>query len=764
MKLKTRLQYGLLMLVLVSALVIPEIAALAQEAQQTQQVQQMPPFDVNRIRRATVYITQVSMTGVTPVIHCQSTGTLISRDGLILTNTHSTVPSPDCPGDTLMIALSTQEGQSPITAYQAEIVQANIGLDLAILQITREFDGRFIGRESLALPFVELADSNAVELDDTIWVVGYPGIADDPVTEIRASVLGFMGEPRGGGKSWFKIEVDPNAVEGEISGTMSGGGAYNREGAMMGIPTTAPITRQNAVTECRLIQDTNNDGLINPNDRCVPLGGTINVLRPSNFARPLFQSASLGLQLQQYTNTSTTALVTETPVFENLFFASSISNDLPVTVIDRLPAGSSSLYLFFDYRNMTPETVYELRVNLQGIPAAQFELSPVRWSGGQNGLWYIGTEGQPLPNGTYDFTLYINGLQAAEPAVISVGGTGSEEPAFRSPEFALFEANQAFGEGYILGVGSTISARFIYNNMVNGAQWTQEWIYNGQRVGDPVTLRWSEETPNGSKTVSITSPNGFPPGPYRLRLYIEGRLAALSDFVVAGAREGAFPRVFSEMHFAVSDSPTEAVSARPISTFSNVTDRIYAMFNWEQISAGTLWQMRWSIDGIPFYDQIIPWTGPSEGQNFLVEISAVGALPDGRYRVDLLINNVILESAEMTLGIGQLPIDPFTEADGVQLRGQVVDAATGEGIPDLSVVIISDQFSIEDYVAQQDQVYAMATTDRDGFFQLDRPLQYDAPYSFLIAADGYLPIPADGIQVTRESPNPLDMYIALTRG
>ena len=139
-------------------------------------------------------------------------------------------------------------------------------------------------------------------------------------------------------------------------------------------------------------------------------------------------------------------------------------------------------------------------------------------------------------------------------------------------------------------------------------------------------------------------------------------------------------------------------------------------------------------------------------------------LPDGRYRLDLLINNVILQSRELTLGIGQLPIDPFTEAEGVQLRGQVVDAATGQGIADLTLVIISDQYSIEDYVAQREQVYALATADCHGFFQLDRPLQYDLPYSFLIASDGYLPIPADGITVTRETPNPLDMYIALTRG
>jgi hypothetical protein len=726
--------------------------------------QTSPPFDIDRVRRATVYITQVSLSGVKPIIHCQSTGTLISRDGLILTNAHSTLVSTDCPGDTLMIALSTETDEPPITTYQAEIVQVDEGLDLAILQINREFDGRIIESGSLALPFVEFADSNSVQLDDTIWVVGYPGVADDPVAEVRASVLGFMAEPGGSGKSWFKIEVDPTAVPGEIGGTMSGGGAYNRDGQLIGIPTTAPITQQNAITECRLIQDTNNDGLINQNDNCLPLGGSINVLRPSNFARPLFQGAYLGLQLEEFTESTGVSLSTEPPTFSDLFFASSISNEMPTTVISSLPAGSSSLYLFFDYRNMTPETIYELQVSVQGTPTARFSLSPVRWSGGQSGLWFIGTEGQPLPNGSYEFTLSINGVQAADPAIITVGGVAEANPTFRSPEFALFDGENAFGEGYVLGTGTTIEARFIYNNVPDGTSWTQEWLYNGTRVRDPIEASWSETDASGSKTIPINSPNGFPPGTYRLKLYIEGELATLADFVVAGAREAAFPRVFSNTHFVVAESPVEAINATPISTFSNTTDRIYALFNWEQISPGTLWQMRWSIDNVPFFNQIAPWSGFSSGENYLVELSAVGGLPDGTYRLELLINNVVLQSETIQLGIGQLPIDPLTQAEGVQLRGQVIDSATGEGIPNLTLIIISEQYSIEDYVGQRDQVYALAMTDRNGVFQLDRPLQYDAPYSLLIAADGYLPIPADGVTVTPETPNPLDMLISLTRG
>ncbi|HEX2621366.1 MAG TPA: serine protease, partial [Phototrophicaceae bacterium] len=351
----------------------------------------VPPFDFDRVRRATVFIMQTELVAGKPVITCVSSGTLVSRDGLILTNAHSTVQSTDCPGDQLIIALSVRPGEPPVGTYQADVIDANVGLDIALLRVTREYDGRVINPTDLALPFVELDNSDEVQLDDTLWVVGYPGIGDDPVAEARVTVPGFTSEPGGGEKSWFKITVDPESTLGSITGIMSGGGAYNRVGKLVGIPTTAPITRVAAVSECRLVQDTNSDGLVNQNDNCIPLGGTINVLRPSNFAALLLRSASLGLKVSKLSEVPTTRQIIDTPRVTRMFFASSVSNNTPASVISNLPTGSTSLYLFFDYENMTPETVYEMLVTIRGIPAPAFSLSPVRWSGGERGLWYIGT-------------------------------------------------------------------------------------------------------------------------------------------------------------------------------------------------------------------------------------------------------------------------------------------------------------------------------------------------------------------------------------
>src|SRR5215813_12551627 len=129
-------------------------------------------FDLERVEQATVFIMQAT-SGTQPTITCIGSGTLVSRDGLILTNAHNTVTNRNCPGDTLIVALSVRLDEPPVPIYRADIAQADPGLDLALLRIARQNDGRVIDPSTLNLPFVELGDSTGLKLDDTVTTVGY---------------------------------------------------------------------------------------------------------------------------------------------------------------------------------------------------------------------------------------------------------------------------------------------------------------------------------------------------------------------------------------------------------------------------------------------------------------------------------------------------------------------------------------------------------------------------------------------------------------
>ena len=718
-------------------------------------------FDVARIQRATVLVMQTFTANGVAQITCVSSGTLVSPDGLILTSAHGTVTNSSCPGNSLVISLNVREGEPPVPSFRAELSQVDAGLDIALLRITAEVNGQPIAPEDLSLPFVELADSESIRLDDTIFVVGYPGIGDDTVATVQATIQGFNAEPRGGERSWFKFRGIGGSTD--VSGTMSGGGAYSRDGLLVGIPTTAPLARAVDVANCVQIQDTNEDSLINNSDSCVPLGGSINALRPSKFAQALLQSAQLNLTVTRPEGTRVPSGLP--PRISGMFFASSVNNGMPTTVLSELPSGSSSLYLFFDYENMTPETVYELRVAVNGSTSPVFSLPPVRWSGGESGLWHIGLIGQPLPNGELSFALLIDGQLAADPRVIHVGTAADPSPTFRSIAFLLTDGNQqTFGNGYILGIGTTVTAQFTYDNMSDGLEWAGIWYFNGVELAPRVGGAWQTGVSNGSQSTSFNVPSGLLPGRYRLELYIQGTLSALADFTVAGAREDIRPRVFSNERFTIAADDQEALTSRPVTAVTNVIQSLYAVFDWEALAVGTLWQMRWSVDDRVFFDSIVPWSLAENGQNYLAKLSAEPAIPDGRYKLELLMNGILLRAIEVEIGIGQLPLDLFRDSEGVLLRGRVIDSDTRLGVPNVTIFVLSEQYSVVDFTGLTEQVYTAAVTDRNGRFQFNQLLAFGVTYSLIIAADGYLPVTADGIEVDNASDNPLERDIYLIRG
>ena len=70
--------------------------------------------------------------------------------------------------------------------------------------------------------------------------------------------------------------------------------AADGEGYLIGIPTQLGYGGDDQYVDCRVLVDTNRDGIIDDRDSCVPTGGFINALRPINLAMPLIEAASQG--------------------------------------------------------------------------------------------------------------------------------------------------------------------------------------------------------------------------------------------------------------------------------------------------------------------------------------------------------------------------------------------------------------------------------------------------------------------------------------
>ncbi len=702
-------------------------------------------------KRATVFIYQAESGEDRLNITCVSAGTLISADGLIISNAGGVARSGQCHGDTLIVSLNVDLAEPPIPKYRAEVASLDRGLDIALLRISRELDGRLIASDDLPiLPFVAIGRSQDVDIDDNLTFVGYGGIGNEPVASSRGTVTAFLAEPPSS-RAWLKTRA-------EIPGAMAGGGAYNTSGELIGIPTNAPLAGLASDANCRFLDDSNGDGLVNGSDHCVPLGDFISTVRPIDLAQSMIRGARLGLDVDLASQAADPALPISPPRISRMFFSPSTQAGMPSTVVGALPSNTRNLYLFFDYDNMAADMVYELRVTRDGIPERVFSLPPVRWSGGEKGLWHIGAREQAWANGAYEFTLLVNGASLGSQQIL-VGGGMEQRGQFSDIAFGTLDhAGNLMGNGSIVPISSVAYARFLHANMRLGMPWSVIWYFQGAEFARTSDI-WSEAS-HGSKVISIGPEGGLLPGEYRLELYIDGGLSATADFFVAGSPGAPLPSIFSNLRFVSAASPEQARMASALTSFPTGVANLYALFDWQRIETGAPWSLRLLVDEQIFFEGAYRWTRGRSGSDFPI---AIPAPPDGSYELQLLMNKLLLADAQSTVGIGQLPIDRFAQFEGSLLSGTVIDAATKRGIPNISIVLISEDYAASEFEWQSEQLVDLTTSDRNGAFQFARPLEFDTNYSVVIEADGYIPQAADGFSFpqTQASAN---ITIEMVRG
>lgn len=298
-------------------------------------------------------------------------GTIISPDGLILTNCHVADPlsmgmSPyDIPRiDYLGVSLTIRSDQLPKLSYLAEVVASDPYLDLAVIRVTHKLDLSPVNRASLNLPYLEPGNSDDLEIGDELNIFGYPGIGGETLTFTRGVVSGFTLDAAIDGRAWIKTDTT-------IAGGNSGGTAVNQDGFLVGVPTEAGrggLGDRNEYVDCRPVADTNGNNRLDAGDTCVPIGGFINALRPVKLAGPLIQAARAGLDYQGARDEPAPGPSTGQALLSNFFFAPGVNEfDQPTTVIYSLPLGARSLYLFFDYEGMADGMTVEMVASLDGV-------------------------------------------------------------------------------------------------------------------------------------------------------------------------------------------------------------------------------------------------------------------------------------------------------------------------------------------------------------------------------------------------------------
>ena len=215
-------------------------------------------------------------------------GTVISDDGLILTNAHVILSDRYYDVVDLVVSITEEQDRPPEPMFYADVIQADEPLDLAVIKVRSTLDGSPANFSALGIDPVPLGNSESLRLGDPIVIIGYPGIGGETITLTRGEVSGFTSEEAYGNRAFIKTSAT-------IAGGNSGGLASTPQGEIIGIPTQVGSGNiENMIVDCRALADTNRDGVIDQGDNCVPTGGFINALRPVRLALPLIDAAIAG--------------------------------------------------------------------------------------------------------------------------------------------------------------------------------------------------------------------------------------------------------------------------------------------------------------------------------------------------------------------------------------------------------------------------------------------------------------------------------------
>ncbi|HNB52137.1 MAG TPA: trypsin-like peptidase domain-containing protein [Anaerolineales bacterium] len=370
-------------------------------------------------------------------------GTIISADGLILTNAHVASPASqgnfDYEPDALIVAILEDESKPPRETYFADLLAVDGFLDLAVIKIATTLDGSPVNPADLHFDFVELGNSDDMHLGDTINIFGFPGIGGATITFTKGSVSGFTSEDPIGDRAWIKTDAT-------IAGGNSGGLGANDLGQIIGIPTIASSGASGDVTDCRVIQDTNGDGYLDNSDTCIPIGGFINALRPVNLALPLIRAAQSGTA---YVSPYDGGVVSEpgtpgsgTEQLNFVAWTEEFGDDsCPTNPVTSFPTGVKQVSAIYSYSGMTDGQAMAMYWMIDGEVVVENQFT---WDGGSDAAcyaFYVHNGGEALPDGTYTLELYNDSSMLSQQTV-TVGGTGQTTPTDTS--------DFIFVDGYVI--------------------------------------------------------------------------------------------------------------------------------------------------------------------------------------------------------------------------------------------------------------------------------------------------------------------------
>ncbi|MDH3293724.1 MAG: trypsin-like peptidase domain-containing protein [Acidimicrobiia bacterium] len=334
---------------------------------------------------------------------CVGSGVIVDAVGIILTNSHVVSRTEDCDFETIGIAVTEDTSKAPELLYQAELLVKDDVVDLAVLHVVGPLPSAPDAPFPRSFPAAVLGDSDAVELGDNLRILGYPVIGGDTITSTTGSVSGFSSQEGIGDRALIKTDA-------AISAGNSGGSALNDAGEMIGIPTRARATESGPPIDCRAVNDTNQDGSVDEDDNCIPVGGFLNGIRPVNLASDLLAEARAVRQAARQVQSDQHRFDLSGVVFGNPRFSVGQEGDRPADEVLAATVGVEDVCLFVDWTGIPDGVPWSVVWLVDGEQVDAFGRLDQVWDFGETGrnFWYCAEDGDGHLAGVYEIGLFLD--------------------------------------------------------------------------------------------------------------------------------------------------------------------------------------------------------------------------------------------------------------------------------------------------------------------------------------------------------------------
>jgi S1-C subfamily serine protease len=432
-------------------------------------------------------------------LYSTGSGTVLSDDGLILTNYHvmGEIETSTLYNDTGFAGIAvnpTNLRSAPILKYAATLVGGDPDLDLALLRIVGLMeDPNAPLPTNLGLTPITIGDSESLQIGDEVNAFGFPGIGGDTVTFTSGKLSGFLDEDKDGYSEWLKVDLNINHGN-------SGGLATNELGEMIGVPT-AGLTDM----------------------------GMIGLVRDGNLAMDFVKRALL--QPQDNTPSNPGA-----PYVSNVQFAKAIdSRGRAIDPSVRFDSNTESIYATFDYGNFTANGDFEFSWYHDGF---RIYNDLVVWEYETNGATWVNLYDEAgLEDGFYEVEIKLDGTQLYRDGVM-VGRqqTTTTEGSFGPITFAegVDDNDEPLNPGTVFSNIDEVYAFFNVEGVPNGTEWTRRWYLDGEIVSEQQGV-WSLGDIDYT-WISLYSDDGLPEGRYQLELLLGNQLVQSGTMEIAGAQ------------------------------------------------------------------------------------------------------------------------------------------------------------------------------------------------------------------------------------